>query len=365
MSRDCLKYGLSDVGLAKICAEWSIPCPPRGYWVKKRNGKTVRARKLPHIEEGNPVILSYRKLTVEEVEAALKITLGDPQIKFEKYPENHITVVEQLTEPHPLVVRTEKSIRNSKADEIGMVRPKARQCLDLAVTPSLIDRSLCILDAIIKALDARKYPVTVIDGDRPRTQARVLEEDIGFQLYEDTVRQEREPTQDEIEWELRWSPDRKFYVRVPSGKLVLRITDGHGLRRCWTDRSDRRVEQFLNSFVIGLIRTAEAVKVERFNIEIRRKEREQQERRRQEEEQRRRAEERQRQEEETHLRRLEAEAAAWVKAEQIRAYVAAVKEAAQRDAGAVVPGGELERWVAWAMNQADTLDPIRQSKPPQ
>jgi len=29
------KYGLSDVGLAKICKRHSIPLPGRGYWAKK------------------------------------------------------------------------------------------------------------------------------------------------------------------------------------------------------------------------------------------------------------------------------------------------------------------------------------------
>ena len=32
-------YGLSDVGLAKICESHNIPRPPRGYWAKKEFGK--------------------------------------------------------------------------------------------------------------------------------------------------------------------------------------------------------------------------------------------------------------------------------------------------------------------------------------
>ena len=35
-------YGLSDVGLAKICRRYNIPIPPpRGYWAKKQAGKRV------------------------------------------------------------------------------------------------------------------------------------------------------------------------------------------------------------------------------------------------------------------------------------------------------------------------------------
>ena len=33
------QYGLSDVGLAKICTKMKIPRPPRGYWVKRSYGQ--------------------------------------------------------------------------------------------------------------------------------------------------------------------------------------------------------------------------------------------------------------------------------------------------------------------------------------
>lgn len=34
-------YGLSDVGLRKICITLDIPLPPRGYWAKLAAGKTI------------------------------------------------------------------------------------------------------------------------------------------------------------------------------------------------------------------------------------------------------------------------------------------------------------------------------------
>jgi hypothetical protein len=40
-------YGLSDVGLAKICCRHNIPIPPRGYWAKKQAGKRVSQPGLP------------------------------------------------------------------------------------------------------------------------------------------------------------------------------------------------------------------------------------------------------------------------------------------------------------------------------
>ena len=36
------KYGLSDVGLAKICRKLRIPLPGVGYWAKLRAGKCTQ-----------------------------------------------------------------------------------------------------------------------------------------------------------------------------------------------------------------------------------------------------------------------------------------------------------------------------------
>ena len=34
-------YGLSDVGLRKICLALDVPLPPRGYWQKLAAGKKI------------------------------------------------------------------------------------------------------------------------------------------------------------------------------------------------------------------------------------------------------------------------------------------------------------------------------------
>ena len=41
-----LKYGLSDVGLAKICKNFKFPRPGLGFWAKKGHGKKVRKTPL-------------------------------------------------------------------------------------------------------------------------------------------------------------------------------------------------------------------------------------------------------------------------------------------------------------------------------
>jgi len=41
------KYGISDVGLAKICRRNNIPVPPRGFWARRQAGYKVDVISLP------------------------------------------------------------------------------------------------------------------------------------------------------------------------------------------------------------------------------------------------------------------------------------------------------------------------------
>lgn len=40
------QYGISDVGLAKICKRMKIPRPPRGYWAKHSFGQSTKIPRL-------------------------------------------------------------------------------------------------------------------------------------------------------------------------------------------------------------------------------------------------------------------------------------------------------------------------------
>src|ERR1700752_2303834 len=47
ISRLAARFGVSDVGLAKICARHRIPRPPRGHWARLEFGKPGRQVPLP------------------------------------------------------------------------------------------------------------------------------------------------------------------------------------------------------------------------------------------------------------------------------------------------------------------------------
>lgn len=57
------------------------------------------------------------------------------------------------------------------------------------------------------------------------------------------------------------------------------------------------------------------------------------------------------------------EAEAWHKSQAIRTYVEAARENLIEVQGEVVPDSDEVRWLHWASNQADRIDPLTDSPP--
>ena len=55
---------------------------------------------------------------------------------------------------------------------------------------------------------------------------------------------------------------------------------------------------------------------------------------------------------------LEDEAANWAKAQQLRAYLTALKAMLTAKHGEVQSGSQADQWLAWAQQHADRLDPL-------
>jgi hypothetical protein len=60
------KYGISDVWLAKVCRKLAVPRPPRGYWIRKRNGWPEKQLPLTPAPEGKPLEITVpRRMLLE------------------------------------------------------------------------------------------------------------------------------------------------------------------------------------------------------------------------------------------------------------------------------------------------------------
>ncbi len=70
--------------------------------------------------------------------------------------EEAISVPDRLESPHPLVERTLKILRSIAADNKGIIRPRAKDCLDIAIGKGSMSRAMLLTDTLVKALEARE-----------------------------------------------------------------------------------------------------------------------------------------------------------------------------------------------------------------
>ncbi len=71
-------YGISDVWLAKICRKLSVPRPPRGYWLRMRNGWPEKRLPLPR----KPVVHSPRGRTMRRVFDSVQTFVARRKVAF-------------------------------------------------------------------------------------------------------------------------------------------------------------------------------------------------------------------------------------------------------------------------------------------
>lgn len=347
-------YGLSDRGLGKICKRLEIPVPGRGYWQMKKKGLQMPVALLRPTKKSNAMGAYIRRTSKPQIDGEQNQETYD-LITAEKLFENKITVPPSLDSPHYLIAMTKRSLIGAKVDDRGLKQPRARGCLDIRVGQDSIDRAILIMDTLVKALEARGIDISVAKEPPFSTSISVMDEVVKFALNEDLNRIERKLTAVQMKEKENhpWMYDRLEYDYSPNRILFLKIKNDDVLntRKTWSDGRRQRLEDCLNSFVVGLIKAAEALRHRR--IERERQELEWQERRRQREES-----ERLRREEEERLKDLDREVSSWHRSQQIRSYVDAVKKWAIQKYGEIKPDSKLHQWLTWATQQADRLDPL-------
>jgi len=94
------RYGMSDVGLMKICKKLRIPVPGRGYWAKVKAGRPTRTLPLPALATGTRTPPGPTPLS--EQEAALRARVQDAILQTRR-GQPTINVPCELVDPHPLV----------------------------------------------------------------------------------------------------------------------------------------------------------------------------------------------------------------------------------------------------------------------
>lgn len=354
MTKLAKSYGLSNVGLAKICARLRVPRPGRGYWQRFKEGKAVRKPPLPALREGERDEYVMERLARESVDPG---TLSEFAVLAarEKDPAHRVVVPESLTDPHPLVAKAEKSLRHAGTDQLGLLRPRAEGRLSIRVSRGSLDRALRIMDALVKALEARQFSVSVSPGKGGDTSAQVLGEAVPFWIEEivDAVERPWTPKELKEKEKYSWMHTKPEYNHVPSGRLALKIGSAPytGIRRTVADAEKHRLESSLNKFLQVLVLGAERQQSERIKRE--RQEREWAEAKRQREE-----EERRRWEEQKRVERLNQQLDDWSRSRRIREYIAEMREVTLNPMKWNFAGIPLPEWMEWALAYADRIDPV-------
>jgi hypothetical protein len=342
------EFGISDVGLAKICKRLGIPRPQRGYWRLVEVGRKPTVPRLPPPRKGDPtlaVIHSQRP----RAELAAKDLAVLELITRERMPMNHISVSPDLRGAHSLVRNAKELLEKGYADPYGRMRARRnagikQKCLDVRVLKKTLPRALRIMSALLKALEERGYKIEVGEN---KTQCLIDGELVGFYLWETVKRSEQEPTKEQ-----RDKPSRfEKWVFTSTGELVFVLDEYCMGRRNWKDRKQSPLEDRLNEIVVAMITAAGIKRAQSLQYE--------QERQRRLEAQRQREEiERQRQLEAERRKELEAMAASWRTSLDLRLFL----EECERSlsvSGNLPADGVQPRWLRWAMAHADRLDPLK------
>ena len=339
-SKVAARYGISDRGLGKLCEREGIPVPPRGWWAKKAAGKRPKQLKLPPIQQGQHNHLTFkepRPTTAPPAEAPPE----PPEIIFERQPENQIAVDAGARITHPLVREAGIGLRKATPAYDG-IRHAPRGCIDLRVSRDSIQRSLLIMQALLRALEQRGYGVEVKDG---MTFVTVLGERLRIYVREGLKQEIRDLTPEERE-RRRQGLAVNPYRRTPSGDLTF-YQGEHYASKVTADNAKRRLEEGLNMFLEALVREA-------YREKALRAEREREAEKRRVAEEHRKEQELVKRFEISKRERFDTLVTQWQAAEGRREFLAVLRE----NAGVVTEGSALAEWFQWVERYIDISDPL-------
>lgn len=359
MSRLTAEYAISDVGLKKLCVRHKIPTPPRGYWAQRDAGRTPSRPKLPASKDRSPIQL--RVATADEHVAVAKDALA-LAIEEAKRPENRVSASDRFRSPPQIVREAKDLLKDATPDDLGILE-RPSDCLDIQVSRAQLSRALRIADALVRDFERRGWEVVVkADG----TFVHVDGVPIAMTI-EESLETFHLPPKPEITSSYSLHYNRRETGRRPSGHLTVAIRETHHLwhhnqQRNWRGSEKQALEDRLTDVIVGMLKLSSAVKAD--IAEKERKAREEQERKRQA--QAMLDEQKQLQEalaeEKARVQLLLDQAARWHESKSVRRFIEEARKRGRIDE-LELEGDDLARWLSWATEQADRLDPFSPSPP--
>jgi hypothetical protein len=347
LSKLAPSFGLSAARLRKLCEKHKVPTPSSGYWARLKLGLATERALLP--QDATPSIQVVRidvewNLRMIRLRQQVSAPVDDPDlirlIEREREPKYRIRVPQQLRDPHPIIRRARDASAEGRDG-----------CADIIVARGSMPRALRLMDSLFRALEKRGHKV----GQRGEDGVRIsfLGEEFGCSLREKTRRirltEEEKPKP-------RWRFETVPLVRYEwSGVFELKLTGNYYYPiLSWQDDGKGRLEDRLNEIVARMI-----VAVQRYRKQREETAREQESRLIAERE--RKELERARQLGQARIARLKSMAEQWEEAKWLRSFIAAVREEAIHRHGSLEGHDDVVRWLEWAEEYAQSVDPMTAS----
>lgn len=270
-------FGLSDVGLAKICARHRIPTPSRGYWAKVQAGQKVAPAHFREVVdvEIDRIEISSAMLSLpagaREVIARANAERARKRAAPSRQPVQTVAQPPATQDLHESINPTAVALRKAKPSDGAAVAMGSGHC-GINVAIASVERAIHILNDMARQLEARGLKLEPT-GQAMRVAVRT--DSVQFTLSERTRQEKHVPTDAELAAEDRLRKKRERYWKSPrgwdepapnfyeraypefdtvyTGALALAV-EGYdrGVRRTWADGKTQTVESLLDGFVVGL-----------------------------------------------------------------------------------------------------------------
>lgn len=341
------EFGISDVGLGKICRKYDIPKPTVGDWARVAHGHRLERTPLPPAPAGTGEII---EIELREQRPSTSWAERYPQISAE-FPPIHsenivLESIDSLSKLHPLLKESLTYLKSATPDAYSRLTPGQSTCIDINVSKPMLERTLKLLHTLFRFLEAQGFAIKVEKRYRMTTFVVVRDIEVEISIIEKVTRTPTSPSQTAGQDSY---VDRKFAYQ-PSGVLSFRVMNVYidGLRKEWNDTPAVRLEDEIVEIGQGILEAAVAIRIQ--DIERQEQNREYElrkitEKKKQDE----------RQQEMALREKLLKDSADWQTSENLRNYIEALKSKREKTTDS---DKDFDDWVKWATHVADELDPI-------
>jgi len=265
------QFGISDVGLSKICDRYKISTPPRGYWARIEAGKRVRQLILVSIKELDAQLIEInpgRDNLPEEVRRAVDEARTNRRSlhPVRKVASAPISTFVEVSQPHKAIRKSVDTLRNGVRDKEGFIKAIGPGECGLAIGAQSVERTIFILDALARALELKSISIRA-DGERMVAEDQT--DCVPFNLIDRRKRIDHVQSESELaaraahEKNVRrgitdWAvisalPIYQRYDIIPSGELSIELHSwpASGQKK-WKDGRSRLLESCIDEIVVGI-----------------------------------------------------------------------------------------------------------------